>query len=499
METAVCARRSRDVPRLNSVRSTLELEAEIGELAGHLNSANHRLLALIAEYDARAGWAAAGAQSCAHWLHWKCGIDLGAAREKVRVALALRDLPRVSAAMGRGELSYSKVRALTRAATPETEELFLSIALHGNTHHVETTVRCFRRAQEAQELSREARQQAGRRLSYCYDEDGSLSFRGTLPAEAGALFVKAIEAAIEAHERRDGSAETSTPARATPRNSPATQRDLPAAESPTPGERPALSLQRADALSRIAESFLAHGAEVSPGGDRHQIVVHVDAQTLREGGPGRCEHEHGPALPIETARRLGCDASVIAILEGEAGEPLNVGRKMRTIPPALRRALHSRDRGCRFPGCPNRHYVDGHHIRHWAHGGETRLSNLALLCRFHHRLVHEGGVTLQTLDEGALRFILPDGRTCDSPLPARPGAECGPPADDVLQGDWTHLLAAHDALQIMITPQTAVTRWRGESMDYGTATEALLYRTRNAHRPDVSAETSTPAAEPTAM
>jgi hypothetical protein len=313
-------------------------------------------------------------------------------------------------------------------------------------------------------------------------------------AETGALFVKALNAAVEAMEQEESvSAETSTgevSAEASAHGVSAetstgkvSAETSPAAEDPTPGERPAWSVRRADALARIAESFLAHGAEVLPAGDRHQLVVHVDAQTLRDGCAGRCEHEDGPALPVETARRLGCDASVVSIIEDEEGAPLNVGRKTRTIPPALRRALQSRDRGCRFPGCSNKHYVDGHHIRHWADGGETRLSNLALLCRFHHRRVHEGGVTIQVVNERTLRFVMKDGHTLDSPRPARPGAEQGPPAADVLQGDWTHLLATHSAHRIEITPDTAVTRWRGESMDYGTAVDALLHRTRQATSP----------------
>jgi hypothetical protein len=123
------------------------LEAEITQLVGHLNSANHRLLTLLAEFDHRKGWADCATQSCAHWLNWKCGINIGAAREKVRVAHALTLLPKISAAMERGELSYSKVRAITRVADASTEDLLLSIALHGTAHHVETTVRCFRRAQ----------------------------------------------------------------------------------------------------------------------------------------------------------------------------------------------------------------------------------------------------------------------------------------------------------------------------------------------------------------
>ena len=386
------------------------LESQITELAGHLNAANHRLLTLIAEFDRRKGWAASVTQSCAHWLNWKCGIDLGAAREKVRVARALESLPRISAAMERGELSYSKVRAITRVADAATEELLLSIALHGTAHHVERTVRCFRRAQQAEELSREARQQATRALTCCHDEDGSLIIKASLPAEVGALFLKALDSAMEAaYQEQRVSAET-----------PTASRKSAATDSPTPGDQPTHSVRRADALARIAESFLAHGAQVLASGERHHLVVHVDAQTLREGCAGRCEHENGPSLAVETVRRLGCDASLVAVVEDENGEPLNVGRKTRTIPPAIRRALHARDKeGCRFPGCTNKHYVDGHHIQHWANGGQTRLSNLVLLCRFHHRQVHEGGVTVQVLENGALRFTVKDGRSLHSPVPGR--------------------------------------------------------------------------------
>ena len=444
------------------------LEAQITELVGHLNSANHRLLTLLAEFDRRKGWSDSATQSCAHWLNWKCGINMGAAREKVRVAHALASLPRISAAMERGELSYSKVRAITRVADAATEELLLSIALHGTAHHVETTVRCFRRAQQTQELSREARQQATRRVTCMYDEDGSLIIKASLPAESGALFVKALDAAAEAafQERRDVSAETSAAA----------------TDHPAPGEMPTFGARRADALARIAESFLAHGAEALAAGERHHIVVHVDAQTLREGCGGRCEHAHGPSMAVETARRLGCDASVVAVVEDQNGEPLNVGRKTRTIPPAIRRALFARDKdGCRFPGCTNRHYVDGHHIKHWANGGETRLSNLVLLCRFHHRQVHEGGVEVQVLDDGALRFVVKE-RSFESSVPARQAAaeRSSRPSQELTRGTWTQLVADLSASGITLTPDTAVTRWRGERMDYGTAVDLMLSRTRRA-------------------
>jgi len=146
------------------------------------------------------------------------------------------------------------------------------------------------------------------------------------------------------------------------------------------------------------------------GGDRHAVTVHVDAAALKSRDGSRCELEEGPVLSLETGRRLACDASLITIAEDDLGEPLDVGRKTRSIPPALRRALGSRDRGCVFPGCTHKRYVDGHHIRHWADGGETRLANLVTLCRFHHRAVHEGGIRVERLDDGAWRFTRPDGR-----------------------------------------------------------------------------------------
>jgi len=234
--------------------------------------------------------------------------------------------------------------------------------------------------------------------------------------------------------------------------------------------------RRADALVLMAEGFLASEQHALSGGDRQQIVVHVDAQTLRQDHPGRCELEEGPGIAAETARRLACDASRIVLIENEQGEPLNIGRKTRTIPPALRRALRSRDQGCRFPGCTHTRFVDGHHVQHWARGGKTRLSNLVSLCRFHHRRVHEGQVQVQLLDDGAIRFLRPDGQSFESHPPTASG-----------QLDWMQLVAAHHTRHIPITPRTAITQWRGEVLDYGLAVEGLLQRSQRAK--NVAAET----------
>jgi phage gp46-like protein len=442
-----------------STVTTPDLIDQITELAGHLNAANARWLSLIAEFDRREAWAEWGVQSCAHWLNWKCGLDLGAAREKLRVAHALGQLPRIATAMAAGSLSYSKVRAMTRVADTATEAYFLDVALHGTAHQVEKLVRAFRRAKESQELSREAQQQANRSLSWFHDEDGSLVIKARMPAETGAMFLRALEAAMEALP---------------------SQENVSAATSLEPVQ--SRTARRADALGLMAEGFLASDQQRLSGGDRQQIVVHVDAQTLRHGHAGRCELEEGPGIAAETARRLACDASLVVLVENEQGEPLNIGRKTRTIPPALRRALNSRDRGCRFPGCTQSRFVDGHHVQHWAQGGETKLSNLVSLCRFHHRLLHEGRVVVQVLDDGAFRFVRPDGQSFDSPAPGGPR-----------QVDWMQLVAAHQARQINVTPRTAVTRWQGESLDYGLAVEGLLQRAKRADNvaaKNVAAETS---------
>ena len=429
-------------PRTHGRLATLAaLEAQITELAGQLNAAEYRWLLLIAEFDRLEGWSDGRLRSCAHWLNFKCGLNLGAAREKVRVAHALAGLPKIAAAMARGELSYSKVRAVSRVACEATEETFLMIALHGTAHHVEKLVRGYRQAQQAAELSREAQQHVNRGVSYEYAEDGSLVLKARLPAVAGALVIQALKAAVERIPLKEICA-------------------TGVQEQPIP-----YASRCADALAAVAESFLAGSgssaacsshASSSPAStaDRYQVIVHVDAESLRQHSDGRCEIEQGPSIPIQTARRVACDASLLSVLENEHGEPLDVGRKTRSIPPAIRRALRSRDAGCRFPGCTHERYVDAHHIEHWADGGETKLSNLVTLCRLHHRLVHEGQIRIETPPEGGWRFVRPDGRHYEvirRTAPAYTGEE---------------LAHTHAELGIHIDRDTAATRWRGERMDY---------------------------------
>jgi hypothetical protein len=398
--------------------STEGLEREIAELGGHINAATARWLALVGEFDRREGWADWGCRSCTHWLSYRCGVSPAAAREQVRVARRVAELPHLRAAFARGELCYSQVRAVTRVATPDTEADLLEIALHATASQLETIVRAYRGVLEV-ELG-DASEQYRRRFVRCeHDDDGALVIHARLPAEEGALVLTALEASREAlrassiaSDNGGASAETTHIGDSAPdADDDEEELDPETVERFTPSN--------ADALVLMAQTAIEHGPAEGAGGE-HQVVVHVDAATLAHDEEGACELEHGPALSPETARRLGCDASVVRILERD-GRPLSIGRKTRALSPALKRALRSRDRTCRFPGCGQHRFLHAHHIRHWAQGGRTDLSNLIQLCSHHHRLVHEGGYSVERRGGGRVCFRRPDGQA----VPAGPTAPQG--------------------------------------------------------------------------
>jgi hypothetical protein len=273
----------------------------ISELSAHLNAAKSQLLELIAEFDACGGWADEGCLSCAHWLNWKCGVSTTAAREQVRVARALRELPQIRDAFARGIISYSKVRAMTRVATPASEEYLLMLA--------------------EQELRRADARHDARSLSWNYDDHGMVVVQVRLDPEHGARLIDALQRTVDTMRAERGE-------------------DIPG-EPP----RPSFAALRADALLRLVDGEQADT----------EIVVHASAETLAD------------------------DAGVVRLLEDAHGEPLDIGRKTRSIPPAIRRALNARDRGCRFPGCTATAHVEGHHIEHWTHGGESRSGTVHLI------------------------------------------------------------------------------------------------------------------------
>jgi len=265
-----------DPARSRERRAEVEALGErIAELSAYIQAATYRLLVLLREFDERNGWNG-GFRSCAHWLNWRTGLSLGAAREKVRVAHALAELPKLSGAMERGEVSYSKVRALTRIATPETEEELLILAKDGTAAHIEKIVRLWRRSRRLEELHREKKRFESRYLTAYTDEDGMVVVRARLAPEDGAALLRALEAARDrlyekGKKERDGAGEV------------------------YPEQR------KADALGLVAESALAGGLDPGTRGDRYQVVVHVDEATLaaesEEGGSALEAVGHGRVAP----------------------------------------------------------------------------------------------------------------------------------------------------------------------------------------------------------
>lgn len=393
----------------------------IAALAARLHAATYELLGLLREFDERRGWNDHGCLSCAHWLHWRTGIDLGAAREKVRVAKALPALPQISAALQRGQISYAKARALTRVATAVNEASLLDLALAGTCTHVERVVRAWRRVDRVQAAQETETKHLQRQLSTWVDDDGMVVIRGRLTPEIGAVVQRALEAAADRLFRETARASTGDAM----------------VEELTPAQR------RADALGLLAESALAANLDGGTAGDRYQVVLHVTTseageRTAESGidqaapavvsvrvGPvaadafdGALQVDHGAVyVSMETSQRLACDASQVSMRHDADGAVLDVSRRTRTIPSSIRRALAARDTSCRFPGCTSRR-CDAHHIRDWADGGATCLDNLVLLCRRHHRAVHEGGFGIRRGCDGVLTFVRPDG----APLEAAPGA-----------------------------------------------------------------------------
>jgi hypothetical protein len=366
------------------LRNIDELDAAIGRLARQMNAECYQMLELVREFDDRFGWKKWGLKSCAEWLAYRTEIGLSAAREKVRTAHALRSLPAIAAAFAEGRLSYSKVRALTRVADVQQEDLLLAYALSTTAENVEE--RCRQMRNVAPESVHNARRAwAGRSLTVWRDEKrGILRLTLEVPIDEGELVMRAIDCAVAS-----GEVTTDVDPRAV-------------AESKSLAWR----AQQADALIAVMKSYLdgGHGGEGGSTADHYQVIVHADAQSLR-GGAGRAD------LPIDAVKRLLCDCSFATVFEDEHGRPLDVGRKQRVVSTPLRRALYARDRGCTFPGCHRKRYLDGHHVDHWIDGGGTTADNITLLCTYHHRLLHEGGFSIVKDDDATLRFVTADGRT----------------------------------------------------------------------------------------
>jgi uncharacterized protein DUF222 len=317
------------------------LEAQLTGDAGHMAAAMYRWLVRLAAYDRSRGWAWWGCRSAAHWLTWHCGVDLGTAREQVKVAHRLGELPLVSEAFRRGELSWSQVRLIARVATEHSEEGLLRCARWGTTAQLGRIVAGLKRVYDLQAAAAGTDTLHRRRsLRWWFDDDGFLVLAGKLAPEEGAVVARALEALVDdlVRDQRRQVRQTRAPIDQGPEDAPGEVDDRWGAT-------------RADALVRMARLALAESSQ--PIRDRAQVVVHVDAHVLAHRGPeeadGRCEVEDGPALSRAAALRLTCDAAVVTLLEDNDGMPLDVGRRTRSVPPAIRRALRARGPGMPLP------------------------------------------------------------------------------------------------------------------------------------------------------
>lgn len=369
---------------------------EIAAMAAHIDAATQRLLTLLREFDQCGGWFEQGAISCAQWLSWRIGMSLGTAREKMRVAHKLAELPAIDAAFAHGQISYSKVRAVTRVATADSEALLLQMAQQMTAAQLEKTCRLYRGAVQP-EGSADSIERDGRWVTSRDTDDGMVAISIRLLPEEAARFLEGADAASDTGNLADG-------------------------------------------VVHMAEAAMVPGS----GRPAVEAVVHIDADSLTG------HTNAGDGVSAETARRLLCDCGVVPMLEDSRGNTIDVGRKRRTIPAALRRALTARDAGCQFPGCDNRRFVDGHHVVHWANGGETSLDNTVLLCRRHHRYVHEWGYAISRADNG-FAFLAPDGSPVQPAWP-RPVTRPVRPA---------------------MAPETNACDWDGGPIDYELCVEAL--------------------------
>jgi len=382
-----------------SCMPTEQLEDEIRLFAANIAAATCRWLLLVAELDRREAWKAWGSFSCAHWLSWHCGVSLVTGREQLRVATALRTLPQMTQAFARGELSYAKVRALTRVASARNEPDLIELAREATAAQLETIVRAFRRC-ATDELEQTNIRHERRGLDFRDDDDGSLTIRVRIPPDVAPIVESAIEAGVEA--LREG---------------------LP---PPSPiAEPPTATQLRADAFVALCEAALTHELAARPGTDRTLVKVLVSAETITGDDPdGISQIEGSAALARATVRRLLCDCATIPVIEAVDGTPIAVGQTQRTASRRQRRALLARNDHCEFPRCDHRRYLDIHHVIHWIDGGPTLLTNLIPLCWYHHRLVHECGFTVERVD-GELVFSRPDGRKIEGPRALRPTADLG--------------------------------------------------------------------------
>ncbi|MCZ7536457.1 MAG: HNH endonuclease [Acidimicrobiia bacterium] len=377
------------------------LESEMAGLAGVVNAASGRLVALVADGLARGLWEQGGVQSPAHWLTWQLGVSTGQARRILALARRAGELPATMAAFAAGELSLDQASVIARHVPADREEPAADLARLCTVRQLSRTLsRYAYGTSEADDRPAAATREDDRRVSFGTRDGGRWHLHADLPADEGAVVEQALTAA---HQSLFS--------------------DLPA-EAPAEEER--LRVTWADALVAVAETSLATGEAHLPGAGRFVINAHLEADLADSGAAGTISLHLGSPLPSELRRLLGCDANIRPVAMRD-GRPVNVGRALRIVPERTRRLVEHRDGGCAVPGCGATRFLQIHHVEHWEDGGATDTANLAALCRRHHRQHHKGGLHISgdadrpPTDPRGLRFADARGR------PIVPSAKTRPP------------------------------------------------------------------------
>ncbi len=458
------------------VKAAIDIDVlgdQIAEMSAHIDAAMHRLLTAIREFDSASGWHVQGALSCAHWLAWRVGWDLRTARERVRLARKLAELPLVNEQLRVGAMSYSQARAISRVATAEKEALWIAYAKRMPASQLDTMCRSYKNVQ-AYEQAHGADAMAGaiaaaqvaalRTLTRRSLDNGMVKFEVVLPSDEAAIVWAALNAATAK------ASVSPIPAAPTPAEPPrAAQTPAkpalatpPTAKAPTSADR---GRQRADAFMEIVQDRVR-------GARPQRCPIEIIITVTHAGLHGSAEPSDlammadGEVIAASTARRFCCDAGIVVAHVDAHGLPLSVGRKTRTISAAIKRALRLRDRTCRFPGCNHSRYVDGHHIEHWANGGETALSNLMLLCSAHHTLLHEGGCRVEGNSANGWDFFDHRNRRIDAQPARTTTSNVGARHGFAALQDVNAMLA--------ITANTNASEWTGEPIDYARCIDYLV-------------------------
>jgi len=385
-----------------------ELSLALLEASAAVNRAEATRLALAAEWDRRAAWAADGAYSGRCWLADRATLSRAEAGAVLRTARVVASAPLVAAAVADGTLPVAKAEALTAVVTARTQEAFerdqeilLAEAGRLSVDHTRRVAQWWQRHAD-QDGPEPVVPESNLRCTTA--ADGTTHIAGVLDVEGGAVFRSVLDMI--------------------------TDRLWRARRADNDSDRPPVGMGgrlRAEALVEMAR--LATAADPKRSGARPLLSVVIDLPTL-EGRSGRpALIEGGGVLTAEAARRLACDAEVARVLTGPDGIVVDLGRTARTATPDQWRALRLRDRGCTWPGCDRPPgWCQAHHIIWWEHDGRTDLGNMTLLCNHHHHLIHGGGWHVERLDDGGLRFTGPDGRVLNRPPPLPPWPMKPPPS-----------------------------------------------------------------------